>query len=198
MKYKKFGKAVIVLALFWGSVLAIGGAISGNQVALSPNLQQYENSILKEKLSQNALNCWISNNRSNFRLVEFTNPSECSPQFSGLRQYVCLDSNMLKDTKQLRKKFRKLDRQLIVYNAIPTQNLKNAALLKHYGYNVRMLDNAEDFQVIQTTTQKPTPMVQPVQQPAPSEAIVTNQVEETEGFDNDDEEEEEEEEEEGC
>jgi hypothetical protein len=189
---RNYKKIAVVLAIFWGVLLAIGGALNGNQAVLESDLTQEKESVLERTISSNALNCWIVNNRSGFNLVEFAKDNACTTELSLMSNYKCMDVNQLADLKWIRKNFRSLNRQLIVYNRNPDQNLYAAALLTHYGYKVRMLGDTQNLHIENSSSMAKnqnyeiptTPAIVPVSNP------VNSDVNEEEYF--------EEEEEEGC
>ena len=189
--YKKFAAVFILL---WAVVLAGGAAISGNQATITPDFSQYEATVIDKRISSNSLNCKINGDtRSKIYVIEFDQSGICSSSLNDLKRYACYDTDNLEDLKWIRKKFKKLDRQMIVYSSDADQNLYASSLLTHYGYKVRMLEDTVNLHQSEPELEQAAPQV--TQNSSPIVPVITDsdQVESEEM-----EEEEEEEEEEGC
>ena len=139
-KQFKLKKTVVIVAIVWGFLLAIGGVLSGNQALNTPEAKRLEGKVLKEKIASSTLSCWISHQRSDFRIVEFADANGCSSDFTGFNLYKCYDIKNINNLKWVRNALRNLDRELIVFGSTPKDSLVAASTLKAYGYNVRMLD----------------------------------------------------------
>lgn len=160
---------IVLAALFWGAVLAIGGVLYGNQSPLVPDFKSFEETVLQEKLQQETLNCWITHQRADFRLIEFAKANACSQQFSGLEAYACYPEHYLNSPKWLRSAFQNSDKQLIVFADTQEKSSYAAARLTYYGNKARMLEreatvgNAQPQPVLPKAQTVVKPVVQPKQ-----------------------------------
>jgi hypothetical protein len=188
----KLKKKFVAATIFWGVVLAIGGVLYGNQSPLVPDFKLFEEAVQQEKLNRDTLNCWITHQRADFKIIEFAKVNACSQQFNGMGSYSCYPESYLNNPKWLRTAFQKTDKQLIVFSDTQKKSLYAAARLKFYGNKARMLDQegVVVFNAPVLQKQKPLqPAVEPVLQPhqlvsAPvvkSAATVVEQSNEAEG-----------------
>lgn len=183
-------KTLVIVAVVWGFALAVSGVINGNQALTAPDMKKLQDTVMKEKISEHALNCWITNQRSDFLILEFAKTNQCSTRFGNFPGYSCVHEKALNNPKWMRNALQKFNKQLIVFGETPEQSLDATTKFKMHGYAVRMLDRSESLEFYQDPMQTRQPVFKPVQStqatPVTAPAIVTNvppseEVEEEEG-----------------
>lgn len=172
-------KTIVIVAVVWGFALAISGVINGNQAFTAPDMKRLQHIVVKEKINGHALNCWITNQRSDFMILEFAKSNQCSTQFGSFPGYSCVNEKALSNPKWMRNALQEIDKQLIVFGETPEQSLDAATKFKIHGYAVRMLDRSDFPGFNQKATQSRQPVVKPVQPtqatPVTAPVVVTDE-----------------------
>lgn len=173
-RQRKIRKVIVIAAIFWGVLLAVGGVINGNQAITTPDLADLKTKAIEEKMSPHSLNCWIKNKRSDFHILEFAAAKECSAEFIGVRNYQCVSPKALENSKWLRKSLQG-DKQFVVFGDSTDKSLMAATTLMQYGHKARMLDVEEKVSVINeqpAVNYTVEPIVKPVLKTSVSQPIV--------------------------
>ena len=156
MKRKNTKKTIFGLAIFWGAILASMGALSGNQMLITPDLYEYEKAVLEDQIKLERANCDTYKKQTRYRTIEFTSNDSCMGGDAGLYNYECLNIAQLDDAAKVRKTFPRLHREIITFSEDREQAIRSAALLKYYGYNVKLLKNPEALKYASNDAAKDT------------------------------------------